>query len=191
MWRPLGFKSAGSAFFSWHKTGRAFDTLMELRGPGGRRDLVLVREDVGGRTMWRMWLRAAAQDGSVGRPLTEPGWSFAAGSGDPELEAEGGRRGPNVPPGYWVDFTALAERYGWRRISSLTQGNLDWHRDWEAIEYWHFERRDGLSWYEAVRQVYDHDHIVLQLDPERLQELNISFARLARMGFPAGWPGEG
>jgi hypothetical protein len=24
-----------------------------------------------------------------------------------------------------------------------------------ALEYWHFERRDGLSWYQAMRLVHD------------------------------------
>lgn len=190
-WRPLGFKSSGSAFFSWHKTGRAFDTQMELRGPGGRRDMTLVREDVGGRTMWRMYLRAGAQDGSVGRPLTEPGWTFAAATGDETLEAEGGRRADRVPGGYWVDFTRLAENYGWRRIPSLTQANLNWHRDWVALEYWHYERRDGLRWFDAARQVYSDDELLADLHPDRLRALDVPLSRLARLGFPAGWGAEG
>jgi TolB protein len=189
-WRPLGFKSTGSAFFSWHKMGRAFDTQMELRGPGGRRDMVLVREDTGGRTMWRMYLRAGPQDGSAGRPLEEPGWTFAAGGGASDDVANGGHRGDSVPGGYWVDFTALAERHGWRRIPSL-QGQLDWRRDWEAIEYWHYERRDGLLWFEAARQVYTDAELAAELAPDRLRALDIQLSRLARLGFPPGWPGEG
>jgi TolB protein len=189
-WRPLGFKSSGSAFFSWHKMGRAFDTQMELRGPAARRDMVLVREDSGGRTVWRMYLRAGAQDGSAGRPLEEPGWVFAADGGTSDEEAEGGHRGEAVPAGYWVDFTALAERYGWRRIPSL-RGRLDWRRDWEAIEYWHYERRDGLLWFDAARQVYSDEELAEQLAPEILMALDIPLSRLARLGFPPGWPGEG
>jgi len=191
LWRPVGFASRGSAFFSWHKLGRAFDTQMEFRGPGGRRDMVLVREETDGRTQWRMLLRAAAQDGSAGRPITEAGWTFAAGSGDPELTREGGRRSGSVPAGYWVDFTAIAERYGWRRIPSLSRPGLDWRRDWEAIEYWHYERRDGLRWFEAARQVYPEEHLATQLHPERLNDLDISLQRLVRLGFPPGWPNEG
>ncbi len=190
-WRPLEFKSSGSAFFSWHKTGRAFDTQMELWGPGGRRDMVLVREDVGGRTMWRMYLRAGAQDGSAGRPLTEPGWTFSAGSGDDDLMRTGGRRGNSVPAGYWVDFTALAARYGWQRIPSISRGNLDWRRSWTGIEYWHYERRDGLRWFEAARQVYTDDELAEQLSPDRLRSLDVPLNRLAWLGFPSGWPGEG
>lgn len=187
MWRPLGYDSDRSAFFSWHKTGRAFDSQMELRGPGGRRDMVLVREDDGGRTVWRMFLRAEAQDGTVGRPLDEPGWSFAAGSGDRALTAQGGRRGDRVPEGYWIDFTALAAELGWQRIPSLTSRSLNWHRDWVALEYWHYERRDGLRWFEAAAQAYTEDELAGALSRDRLKELGISLSRLARLGFPPGW----
>lgn len=190
-WRPLGFKSSGSAFFSWHKTGRAFDTQMELWGPGGRRDMVLVREEHGGRTMWRMYLRAGTQDGSAGVPLTDAGWTFSAGSGDPSLVPTGGRRGRAVPAGYWVDFTALAERYGWRRIPSLTRGDLAWQKSWTGIEYWHYERRDGLRWFEAARQVYTDVELAQNLHPDRLRTLDVPLRRLAWLGFPALWPDEG
>jgi len=191
LWRPPGFSSSGSSFFSWHKAGRAFDTQMELRGPGGRRDMVLVREEAGGRTTWRMMLRAAAQDGSAGRPLVEPGWTFAAATGEPEGAADGGRRGGEVPEGYWVDFTALAERHGWRRIASLTRPGLDWRRDWAAIEYWHYERRDGLRWFDAMREIYADAELAAELGADRLRALDIPLDRLARLGFPAGWLSEG
>ena len=190
-WRPLSFKSSGSAFFSWHKTGRAFDTQMELWGPGRRRDMVLVREDLGGWTQWRMFLRAEAQDGSAGRPLTDPGWAFSAGSGDEALMATGGKRGDSVPGGYWVDFSALAARRGWQRIPSSVRGDLDWRRSWTGIEYWHYERRDGLRWFEAASQVYTNAELVEALNPDRLRGLDVPLNRLVRLGFPAGWPGEG
>ncbi|MCC7018387.1 MAG: PD40 domain-containing protein [Ardenticatenales bacterium] len=192
MWRPVGFFSSASAYFSWHKTGRAFDTQMELRGPGGRRDMVLVREDNGGGgPQWRMYLRADAQDGSVGTPLTVPGWAFSAGGGDETHEADGGVRGNAVPDGYWVDFTALAAAKGWRRIAALGRPALDWRTDWAAIEYWHYERRDGLRWFEAARQVYADDDLADAFGPDRLEALSIPLSRLARQGFPAGWRGEG
>ena len=189
LWRPLGY--SGSSFFSWHKVGRAFDMQMELRGPGGRRDSVLVREDIRGRTYWRMFLRAAAQDGTIGVPLRQPGWTFTAGGGDPAYASEGGRRGDRVPGGYWVDLTAIAAGYGWQRIPSNTRGDLDWRRSWTGIDYWHYERRDGLRWFDAARQVYSDEELQAELDAVRLREQGISLGRLTRLGFPSDWAREG
>jgi TolB protein len=111
-------------------------------------------------------------------------------SGDEDLERTGGVRGVSVPEGYWVDFTALAARYGWYRISSLT-GRLHWQRDWVALEYWHYERRDGLEWFDAVSQVYSQPELVAALHIERLIALGVPTSRLTRLGFPPGWSRRG
>ena len=159
MWRPLGFNSSRSAFYSWHKTGRAFDTFMSFSGPGGGNGMVLVREG-NGRPMWRMYLRASVQDGSVGEPLREPGWRFSTSGWEEESELrEGGSRALRVPGGYWVDFTAAAGRYGWNRIPAIRRSGFDWRDSFSAIEYWHYERRDGLSWRQAIGQIYEPDEI--------------------------------
>jgi TolB protein len=188
MWRSLGFYSKGSAFFSWHKTGRAFDTTQELYGPGGRRDMVLVREDLNGRTYWRMFLRAGAQDGSVGRPLREPGWRFAVASDSELVRREGGERGPSVTGGWFIDFTAHAADYGWFRIPANRRAGFDWRENWAAIEFWHYERRDGLSWNEAARQVYDDETLATELDREQLRERGIATWRMGALGLPRAQP---
>lgn len=174
MWRPLGFSSQGSAFYSWHKTGRAFDTLMELHGPGGRRDMLLLRDEERGRTYWRMLLRAGTQEGSVGIPLRETAWRFAVAADSEAVRREGGERGRSLNGGYWVDFTELAARHGWHRIPSIQRGGFDWREDWAAIEFWHYERRDGLRWSDAVRQVYTDAEIDEALDPESLRRRGIT-----------------
>ena len=46
-------------------------------------------------------------------------------------------------------------QHGWRRIAAQERENFDWRSELLALEYWHFERRDGLSWYGAVSLVYD------------------------------------
>lgn len=154
--RPIGFRGDGSSYRSWHKAGRAIDLRMDFVGPAGERLMELVREDLGWRTFWRLYLRTARQDGSQGEPLREAPWDFQARFGEAEAAEAGGWPMP-VPPGYYVDFTAIASQYGWTRIPSNQRSNFDWRKDWRAIEYWHYENRGGLSWWEAMQELYDQE----------------------------------
>lgn len=56
---------------------------------------------------------------------------------------------------YWrlfvrqVDVTAIFERQGWSRIPDRA----------DSLEWWHYERRGGLTWAAAMRQVWDVDRL--------------------------------
>jgi TolB protein len=152
--RPIGFNSDGSSYQSWHKAGRAVDLNIDEYDAEGRLVMVIVREDRQGRTWWRLYLRAAVQDGSQGEPLKMAPWELWARFIDREAQQAGGQRRA-VPAGYWIDFTALAEQYGWRRIAANDRPGLSWRDDWKAIEYWHFENRGDLNWWQAMRELYD------------------------------------
>lgn len=145
---------------SWHKSGRAVDTLLTLNR-GGRETVVLVRQDIGGEVYWRVYLRAAKQDGSMGEPLTDAPWNLSANARATLAPGLGGIEG-KVETGYFVDFTDLARQYGWGRISSHDDSDFDWRNNREALEYWHFQKEDGLNWYQAMLQVYP---------PARIREL--------------------
>lgn len=182
-WRSLG--ATESSFFSWHKTGRAFDIAQEYRSPDGGTGMVIVAEPIGGHPFWRIYLRAGKQDGSVGAPLRDPGWDFyARHSGDPLAEQAGGRRRTRIPNGYYVDFTAIAAAHGFQRIPALTGRDMDWRNNWSAIEFWHFERRDGLSWYAAARQAYPDEILVAELNADRLRQLGQAGRAFGRVGIP-------
>jgi hypothetical protein len=91
--------------------------------------------------------------------LTEAPWYFwwhTAPPGQPEAVPDGGWRLP-IPDGYFVDITALAARYGWSRIASYHLDDFHWQRDSTATEYWHYQHTDGLTWYQAMAQVYPQD----------------------------------
>ena len=133
---------------SWLKTGRAFDVAEVVETFGY---LTLTREDFVYNTYWRMWLLAAVQDGTQGEPLRRPPWDLTARySGRPQPYDQGGEYESVLPPGYYVDFTTLAEDYGWQRVPAL--GN--WRVFFDAVMYRRFEHRDGLSWLSAMREVY-------------------------------------
>ena len=164
IFRPAAYHNHRLGYLSWHKAGRAVDLLFDWHNAQGDNALYVVREDLAGQVYWRLYLKCAEQDGSLGEPLTQAPWYFwwhIAPAGQPETVADGGRRLP-IPPGYYVDVTALAERYGWSRIASYQLDNFHWQRDSTATEYWHYQHLDGLNWYGAMSQIYPQ---------EKLQEL--------------------
>jgi TolB protein len=150
--RNIAFANKVSAYGSWHKAGRAFDTLFDFYSDGESR-LEVVREDVGGETYWRLYLRCARQDGSQGEPIKVNPWDFSYQARAVENPGEGGKLKP-IPNGYYVDFTTLAWEYGWDRISAQDEEDFDWTWHLKAVEYWHHEKRDDLGWYETMLEVY-------------------------------------
>jgi len=107
---------------------------------------------------WRLYLRAIRQDGSTGQPIILPVFSRSSRTLAPP------------PKGYFVDFTALAAAHGWRRIAAQERESFNWRSELLAQEYWHFERRDGLSWYGAVRLIHDDKTIARLFSVEALKD---------------------
>lgn len=140
----------GETSQSWNKAGRAFDFYYRhALAPDPQ--VEVVREDRGTETYWRIYLRAAAQDGSQGEPLRQRSWDFNARyDSDPQYYVRGGKVKDNIPAGYYLDFTALAEDYGWQRVPALD----NWRNFFQGIRYWHFENRQGLGWKEAMLEIY-------------------------------------
>lgn len=137
---------------SWHKSGRAFDSLLTLPR-NGKETVVLVREDSNAEVYWHVYLRAAKQDGSMGEPLRDAPWNISVNARANLAPGMGGLEG-DIEYGYFVDLTALMREYGWTRISSHDDADFDWRNNREALEYWHFEKEDGLNWWQAMQEVY-------------------------------------
>ena len=154
MFRPINFKSEDSLYASWHKAGRAFDTLFEL--PANR--MQLVREEIGGETYWRIFLRCLDQTGQCGQPLQLVPWDYSYRARWILAPDEGGRERAPIT-GYYVDFTQRAEMYGWERISSYDDDDFSWRSNFTAFEYWHYQkpgRANGQErlWYQAMQEVH-------------------------------------
>jgi hypothetical protein len=131
MIRSKTFKSnkPGVAKKSRHQCGDAFD--YNIESPF----VVAVQEDVGGHTQFRSYLKAASQDGSLGKLRT--------------LTHYNGKK----VKAYFVDFTELAGAFGWHRIPA--------HKGWATkgpnfgkMEYWHYQNTEGKSWDEAMTILY-------------------------------------
>ncbi|MGH2537071.1 MAG: hypothetical protein ACRDHL_06735, partial [Candidatus Promineifilaceae bacterium] len=135
---------------SWARAGRAFDLQAGL-ALALEPQLEVVREDWAGETYWRVFSRAAAQDGSQGEPLRRRPWNFQARyDQDPRYYDQGGRLKETIPAGYYVDLTALAADYGWERVPA----HPTWRGFFPAINFWRFEKRQDLSWAAAMAELY-------------------------------------
>ena len=139
---------------SWHKAGRALDL---NQGLYEREETLveLVREDILFGTYWRVYLRAERQDGSLGEPLHDAPWDLKARNAGGLAARVGGELARAVPLGYYVDFSELAADYGWERLAA----NDDWREQWADINWWQFQKTQGLTWLEAMLELYRLDQI--------------------------------
>lgn len=152
-WRPMNHTPRpGQGRISWHVCGRAIDINQGFLSDGL---IELIREDIGGVTYWRVYIKAAKQDGSLGEPLRDRPWNLSARSKGGLAAVQGGELKSEVPQGYYVDFTTLAADYGWERRNALA----GWRTSWFDIEWWHFQKTAGLSWYQCMLELYDEDAI--------------------------------
>lgn len=137
----------------WLYTGRGFAINSLMTNAGW---MVAVREDFGSQTYWRLYLRAQLQDGSLGEPLRDLPWDLSARYNlDPKVYEQGGTYS-EVPPGYWVDVTALALQYRWERVPALP----NWRTFYRGARFSEFALTDGLDWYSAMLQLYPPDVLV-------------------------------
>jgi TolB protein len=132
----------------WLYTGRAFafNTL-----PMNTGWLVVVREDFGAETYWRVYIRALYQDGSAGIPLHDQPWDFNSRyNGDTTTYEQGGSVQASIPRGYWIDFTELARSYGWERLPAL----ITWRASYPAARFNEFALTSDLDWQTAMLELY-------------------------------------
>lgn len=160
-WRPMTYTPpSGHSRMSWHVCGRAIGLDQEPYEENTPR-IELVREDVGSVTYWRVFIRTAKQDGSMGEPLREAVWDLNARQKDGRAMVEGGEIKERIPAGYYVDLTALASDYGWQRLPSLWR----WRYFWPDIRWWELQKADGLTWWECMLEIFEPGRIESAFGP--------------------------
>jgi TolB protein len=144
----------GLSYDDWLYTGRAF----AFNGDAIEAGLVAVlREDIAGQTYWRVFVRTANQDGSQGEPLRDFPWDFSARySGDPQAYDQGGEVSDQLPDGYYLDFTQLANDFGFERVPALA----NWRTYYPGTRFTEYVYREGLNWLEAMLELYPLSAIV-------------------------------
>lgn len=154
-WRSMNHTPRpGQSRMSWHVCGRAIDIDQDYYDRDDQL-VQLAREDVGNETYWRVFIRTAQQDGSMGEPLRVAPWDLRAREEEGTAGAQGGRWLDEVPSGYYVDFTTLAADYGWERVAALYR----WRYYWPDIEWWHFQRSDDLTWWQCMLELFEPEEI--------------------------------
>ena len=144
----------GFAYEDWLYTGRAFTFNPAATQAGW---VEVVREDFGGETYWRVYVRTVRQDGSLGEPLRARPWNFEARYlGTPSIYDSGGAPKPQLPSGYYVDFTELAEDASFHRLPAMA----NWRTYYPGARFSEFAHTDGLTWLEAMLLVYPPEAII-------------------------------
>jgi len=160
-WRPITYTPpSGHSRMSWHLCGRAIGLDQEPYEEENPQ-VELVREDVGNVTYWRVLIRAARQDGSMGEPLREAVWDLNAREQGGRAMVEGGAPKARIPSGYYVDFTTFASDYGWERVPALWR----WRYFWADIRWWEFLKTDSLTWWECMLEVFEPKKIEAAFGP--------------------------
>jgi TolB protein len=135
----------------WLYTGRAFELLSGLLDAGW---MAIVREDFEGQTYWRIYLKTA---GDLGRPMADLPWDLNARFNGVEADYQtGGQVSETLPAGVWLDFTSLAADFGFERVPALA----NWRSYYQGALFNQFVFRQGLSWEEAMLQLYSPEEIV-------------------------------
>jgi TolB protein len=158
LWDINRLPQPGEERLSWHKTGRAF-AFNRNATVGFPPMIEVVREDLDINTYWRVFVRVAdeAQNGQLGEPLRRMPWDFLSrNQGDVEAYNQGGRPRAEVPSGYYIDLTQYAADFDWSRVAAGT----DWRGNFNSTNYWQYQKRDGLDWYEAMRELYTEGQLV-------------------------------
>ncbi|GMR11555.1 MAG: hypothetical protein BMS9Abin28_2390 [Anaerolineae bacterium] len=138
----------GYAYNDWLYTGRAF-SISQAAVQSGWVEVVL--EEFGLETFWHVYVRASVQDGSLGEPLRSAPWDFTTRYiGDPTAYDAGGGPKPNIPDGYYVDFTALAADYGFQRLPALP----NWRSFYPGARFDEFALKGGMDWVSAMQELY-------------------------------------
>ncbi|MBN1220312.1 MAG: PD40 domain-containing protein [Anaerolineae bacterium] len=191
--RDVATYNETSQYASWHKSGRAVDTLFDYH-INGQLAHEIGREDYSGETYWRVFLRCVDQSGRCGRPLVVNPWNYSSRARTEIAPEQGGIEKVNLS-GYYVDLTALAREYGWERISSHDDEEYSWTWHFLAFEYWHYQKRlaNGVknganssvtNWYQAMLDVYPQETLDRYFTWQKMSSLNENPHLIALKGVP-------
>ena len=93
----------------------------------------------------------------MGMPMKVHPWDLS-GQARRRYPKDGGTF-KSIPYGYYVDLSRIIRGGGWERIMAIDRKDFSWRWHFFGIEYWHHQRRDGMTWYEAMQEVYPSERV--------------------------------
>lgn len=145
---PISQAPAPDQIQDWLYTGRGISINTVPMNVGW---MFITKEIFGSEVYWRVYIRPIYQDGSMGAPVHSYAWDMNSRfNNDPSAYENGGSTTQTEPTGYWIDFTEIAHRYGWNRLNALS----NWIDFYPASRFYLFVNNAGLSWKDAMLQVY-------------------------------------
>ncbi|MGH1387857.1 hypothetical protein [Kordia sp.] len=173
---------AGASNISWHKTGRALD-LNQGTSSAVKKGLkwVILKDKGSSPTMqFRLYLKKKLLNPPAQGTTTTPSkyvvkltkaqvtkdkfYSYYAKAYDIDL----------------IDVTEILKDYGFTRIDA----HKGWQKNSNKREWWHYEKRDSLTMYQALREIYSKKDLVNGYKNILAINRNYYGARLIREGFP-------
>jgi TolB protein len=140
---------------SWYYTGRAYGLNQAYYDSNY---VVIAKEELHGEVYWRVYLKVADENGSLGMPLRSNTFDVMARyEGNPRTYEAGGANPLPGIPGYWVDLTSLAARFGFERVPA----GPEWQQYFPALNYEEFVYVNGYSWQQAILQLYSPEIMTL------------------------------
>jgi hypothetical protein len=161
----------GASNFSWHKTGRAIDINQNLKW-------VIVNEPAADGMKFRIYLEKTKT--MIGQSRHERTFTKEE---KPDFSVN--PHGNNVFQKTYIDVTETLTDHGFTRIPAQE----GWEHTRDKREWWHYEKRDAHTMYEALRDIHTADEVVkgyksLVTDEKSGQAPTKSLVRLHKEGFP-------
>jgi len=168
-------KKVGADNFSWHKTGRSVDLNQKLRW-------LIIKEGTQDDVHFRLFLekkpdKTKKQTAKYDRTFDK--------ANPPDIHHSPFRRESEIYKKTFVDVTRILQDHGFKRIDPQE----GWEKVHDKQEWWHFEKRDGLSMYKALREIHTDDEIAegfakVTGSKKSKHSPATSVARMHREGFP-------
>lgn len=175
--REIGSKTTkvGADNFSWHKTGRAVDISQKLHW-------LIIKEGTQDDVHFRLFLEKKPDKTKKQAARYDRKFDKA---NPPDVHHSPFKRESEIYKKTFVDVTQILQDHGFRRIDP----QKGWEKVHDKQEWWHFEKRGGLTMYKALREIYNDDEIAKGFtsvtgSKKSKHSPATAVARMHREGFP-------